>query len=74
MKKKKNDWILILGHTSLFATILMFLLAIIMPTVESVGHITRIIVFSLTVFGGTGIYVILGVKLEEIRRKYGKKK
>lgn len=69
-----KDWTLVLGHTSLIATIWLFLLAIIMPSVQGEHFISRFVVFTLTIFGGVGIYVILGVKLEEIRRKYGKKK
>ena len=75
MKKKTDkDWLGIMMHGSLFATILMFLLSEILPITDDGGFIYRLIVFTLVIFGGTGIYIILGVKLEEIRRKYGVKK
>ena len=71
-KKEKKDWLGAFMHTCLFGLILISFTAIIEPIMVD---ITTKIVFGLfIIFGGTGIYIILAVRLEEIKRKYGRKK
>ena len=72
-KKEKFDWYGMFGHMSLMATIWLFLLAVVMPSVADEHIIVQIIVFTLTVFGGVMLYIPIAVKLEEIKKKYGKK-
>ena len=70
-KKEKKDWLGAFRHMCLMGLIFISFLAITKPLM--VDMVTKIVIGLFIIFGGTGIYIILAVRLEEIKRKYGRK-
>jgi hypothetical protein len=71
--KKKKDYIEALGHLCLLVTIIMMIWIIVAPMIEKMGMITKVLFILITGIGGTMVYIPIGIKLVEIKNKYGKK-
>jgi len=70
--KKKVDYIEALFHFCLVITILILIWTFIEPKVDTFNWFMQGIVIIITGIGGLALYIPIGVKLIELKEKYGK--
>lgn len=76
-KKEKNHWTIGLGHLCLLVTIVMIVWSILYSPIDidrMKSDFLKGFFVLISGIGGVMIYIVIGVKLEEIRKKYGKRR
>lgn len=74
MKNKKRDIWVGLGHLCLQSTIIMIIWVFLSDNINELHILLKPLFVIITGIGGIMIYIPIGVKLEEIRKKYGTKR